>query len=172
MKKAGVEIIHFGIESGNQDVLDYYNKKLALKEIIKTVELSHKMGFLTIGSFILGAPIETEKHIQNTIKFSLSIPLDLVLFFALRYVYGSDIWHEAEKDGKINYKKDGHFLYTDSAKNLGNFTTKEIREYTIKAYNRFYYNPLLWFKFFYRTLKKRDPRWVFIGFKFLLKNLC
>jgi radical SAM superfamily enzyme YgiQ (UPF0313 family) len=27
MKKAGVKYIEYGIESGNQDVLDYYNKK-------------------------------------------------------------------------------------------------------------------------------------------------
>jgi len=171
MKKAGVEIINFGIESGNQDVLDYYNKKLTLSKVVKTIELSHKMGFLTIGSFILGAPIETEKHIQKTIKFATSLPLDMVSFFALRYVYGSDIWYEAEKDGKINYKKDGHFIYTDSLKNLGNFTTKEIIDFTIKGYNRFYYNPSLWFRFLNRSLKEMDPRWIIIGIKFLFKNL-
>jgi anaerobic magnesium-protoporphyrin IX monomethyl ester cyclase len=171
MKKAGVKIINFGIESGNQDVLDYYHKKLILPEVVKTIKLSHKMGFLTIGSFILGAPIETRKHIQKTIKFAASLPLDLVSFFALRYVYGSDLWCEAEKDGKINYMKDGHFLYADSSKNLGNFTTKEIIDYTIKGYNRFYYNPLLWLRFLNRSIKEMDPRWIFIGFKFLLRNL-
>jgi anaerobic magnesium-protoporphyrin IX monomethyl ester cyclase len=171
MKKAGVEIIFFGIESGNQDVLDYYNKKLTLPQVVETIELSHEMGFLTMGRFILGAPMETEKHIQKTIKFAVSLPLDLVSFFALRYVYGSDIWYEAEKDGKIDYKKDGHFLYTDSSKNLGNFTTREIIDFTIKGYNRFYYNPFLWLRFCNRFFKKMDPRWVIIGFKFLLKNL-
>jgi len=171
MRKAGVEIIHFGIESGNQDVLDYYNKKLTISRIKETIRLSHKMGFLTIGSCILGAPIETEKHFQKTIRFAASLPLDLASFFALRYVYGSDIWKEAEKDGKINYKKDGHFIYADSSKNLGNFTTDEIIDYTRKGYNRFYYNPLLWFRFFYRSISKREPWLLYVGFKFLFKNI-
>lgn len=170
MKKAGVQIIHFGIESGNQDVLDYYNKKLIIPEVVKTIKLSHKMGFLTMGSFILGAPIETKKHIQKTIKFALSLPLDVISFFVLRYVYGSDLWYEAEKDGKINYNKDGHFVYADSSKNLGNFSKKEIIDFTKQGYFRFYYNPLLWFRFCYRSLKKTDPRLIFIGCKFLLKN--
>ena len=171
MKKAGVKIIHFGIESGNQDVLDYYNKKLTISRIKDTIKLSHKMGFLTIGSFILGAPIETEKHFQKTIKFAASLPLDLASFFALRYVYSSDIWKEAEKEGKINYKKDGHFIYADSSKNLGNFSTDEIIDYTRKGYNRFYYNPLLWFRILYRSISKREPWLLYVGFKFLFKNI-
>ena len=38
MKKAGVKLIAFGIESGNQDVLNYYNKKITLDQIRKAVK--------------------------------------------------------------------------------------------------------------------------------------
>lgn len=170
MKKAGVEIIHFGIESGNQEVLDYYNKKLRIENVKKTIKLSNKMGFLSIGSFILGAPIETEKHLEQTIKYALSLPLDLVSFLVLRYVYGSDIWYEAEKAGKINYEKDGHFIYADSSKNLGNFTTEELINFTERAYKRFYYNPSLWFRVLFKSIRNMDPKLLLIGLKFLFKN--
>jgi anaerobic magnesium-protoporphyrin IX monomethyl ester cyclase len=171
LKKAGVKIINYGIESGNQDVLDYYHKQLLIPDVVKTIGLSHKMGFLTTAMFILGAPIETEKHMKRTIKFAASLPLDMASFLALRYVCGSDIWSEAEKEGKISYSKDGHFLYADSSKKLGNFKTKEIIKYTIKGYYRFFYNPILWFRYLKRFLQEKDPRWLMIGFKFLIQNL-
>jgi anaerobic magnesium-protoporphyrin IX monomethyl ester cyclase len=170
MKKAGVEIIHFGIESGNQEVLNYYNKKLKIENVKKTIKLSNKMGFLSIGSFILGAPIEKEKHLDQTLKYALSLPLDLVSFLVLRYVYGSDIWYEAEKAGKINYEKDGHFIYADSSKNLGNFTTEELINFTERAYKRFYYNPSLWFRVFFKSIRNMNPKLLFVGLKFLFKN--
>lgn len=45
MKKAGVTYIQFGLESGNQDVLDFYNKKTTLDKIRCAVNLGHRMGF-------------------------------------------------------------------------------------------------------------------------------
>jgi anaerobic magnesium-protoporphyrin IX monomethyl ester cyclase len=171
MRKAGVRIINFGLESGNQDVLDYYHKQLLLPDMVKTIELSHKMGFLTTGMFILGAPIETEQHLKRTIQFAASLPLDMVSFLVLRYVCGSDLWREAEQEGKISYSNDGHFIYADSSKKLGNLTSKEIINYTIKGYNRFYYNPMLWLRYLNRFLREKDPRWFKIGCKFLIHNL-
>jgi len=57
MKKTGVTLISYGIESGNQDVLDFYNKKTTLQQIRKAICLSREMDFFTSASFILGAPI-------------------------------------------------------------------------------------------------------------------
>jgi radical SAM superfamily enzyme YgiQ (UPF0313 family) len=68
MRKAGVDTIYFGIESGNQDVLDYYNKRITIPQIKKAVKLSKEMGFIVSGSFIFGAPIETIEHLDNTRK--------------------------------------------------------------------------------------------------------
>jgi len=55
MRDAGVALINFGLESGNQDVLDFYHKKITLDQIRKAVELSIEMGFFITGTFILGA---------------------------------------------------------------------------------------------------------------------
>ncbi len=40
MKKAGVKMIAYGIESGNQDVLDFYNKRITLDQIRRAVSLA------------------------------------------------------------------------------------------------------------------------------------
>ncbi|MBD3227555.1 MAG: radical SAM protein, partial [Candidatus Lokiarchaeota archaeon] len=54
MKKANVKLIGFGIESGNQDVLDFYNKKFTIEQARKAVKLANRMGFITMSTFILG----------------------------------------------------------------------------------------------------------------------
>jgi len=169
MKKAGVELINFGIESGNQDVLDFYNKKLSISQIVDTVKLSSEMGFITSASFILGAPIETKEHIRNTINFARSIPLDLANFFPLSYIRGSDLWEEAVREGKIN-PNDGASVVADSSKNLGNFTIEELKNFTRIAYYKFYYNPFLWYRLLCRSLVKMDRRYIKAGLEFLFNR--
>jgi radical SAM superfamily enzyme YgiQ (UPF0313 family) len=154
MKKAGVTHVYFGLESGNQDVLDFYNKKTSLDQIRDAVNLCHRIGFFNVGSFILGAPIETKKHYEKTIKFAKSLPLDSVSFLPLKYVAGSDLWEEAVKQGKIS---EGEYLtYADSSKKLGLFTHEEIVKYCTKANRDYYLRPKFMLRLLIKSLKNDD----------------
>jgi radical SAM superfamily enzyme YgiQ (UPF0313 family) len=140
MKKANVKLVSFGIESGNQEVIDFYNKKFTLEQARNAVKLSRKMGFLTFSTFILGgSSIETENHIKNTIKFACSLPLDLVNFVPLYYQKGSALWNEEVKNKKIS--KDEYTVMADSRRGLGNFTPEELVEFRNSATRRFYLRP-------------------------------
>jgi len=163
LRDAGVELIYFGAESGNQDVLDYYNKKITVEQTRNAVKLSKEMGFFTSASFILGAPIETRQHIMNTIKFAKSLPLDEANFFNFVFMIGSPLWQEAVKEGKI--KPDEYYVIANSDRGLSNFTETEIKDYVKKAYNSHYYNPRLWFRELFYALSKRDFRYIKLGLK-------
>jgi radical SAM superfamily enzyme YgiQ (UPF0313 family) len=165
MRDAGVEVISFGIESGNQDVLDFYNKKITTDQIRKAVKLSKEMGFFVNASFILGAPIETKEHIENTIRFAKSIPLDSVVFYNLSYGYGTPIWDDAVKGGIL--KSDEYNIIANSEKGLGHLTEDELNYYNMKAYKSYYYNPRLWLRELFFALSKRDFRFFKLGFKTL-----
>jgi radical SAM superfamily enzyme YgiQ (UPF0313 family) len=154
MKKAGVRYIAFGIESGNQDVLDFYNKHITVPQIRTAVRLARSMDFITQGFFIFGAPFETEKHIQNTIKLATSLPFDMVVFQPLEYEIGSDLWEEAVRDKKI--AKEEITLFTDSRRGLGNFTIDELRMFIRNGYRRFYLNPWYISRLFFGTLRHRN----------------
>ena len=161
MKKAGVKHLYFGIESGNQDVLDFYNKKTTLEQIRKAIKLSNEMDFLTMGTFILGAPIETKKHIEQTIKFAGSLPLDIVVFHVLSYRYGSELWKEAFKNGLIKENED--IVVADSRRGLGNFTQKELEEFSRKASRKFYSRPNYIKREFFKFIKTKDTNFIKIG---------
>lgn len=67
-KKAGFRYIFYGVESGNQKMLDSMKKSLTVSEIKRAFKLTHSVGIKTIASFIIGLPGENKKTIEDTIK--------------------------------------------------------------------------------------------------------
>jgi len=169
MKKAGFKYLSFGIESGNQDVLDYYNKNITLNQIRNAVNLGSEFGFLMAGTFILGSPIETKEHIENTIKFACSLPLDQAFFGGLQYQKGSDLWNEAVEKNLIS--KDEYNAPADINRGLGNFTPEEIQAYTKEAFHRFYIRPIFMLNRFYRACERGDYRLVKRGIQYVNSTL-
>lgn len=139
MKQAKVKSIEFGIESGNQEVLDYYDKRITLDQVHKAIKLSKKVGFLTIGNFIIGSPLETKQHILDSISFAKKLNLDFAFFNPFYYLKGSAIWDEAYQHGNI--QENETFVPGDARKGLGNFTPEEIRTWLLHSYKNFYFNP-------------------------------
>jgi len=154
MKKAGVTHIQYGLESGNQDVLDFYNKNITLEKIRYAVNLSDKIGLFNMGSFILGAPFETKEHFERTVAFAKSLPLDSVGFATLKYMVGSELWCNAVKDGKIS--EEDYFVPADSKRGLGLFTESEIVRYCIKARGDYYARLSFMLRLFIKSLKNED----------------
>ena len=154
MKKVGVKYISYGIESGNQDVLDYYHKNVTLKQIRKGVQLAQKMGFFVNSTFIFGAPIETKEHLERTTKFLCSLPLDTVTIWPFSYDLGGELHTQAVRDGNIS--EDEWEVRADVNRQLGILPIKEVDEAIQHAYRRFYFRPSYAFGQVYRALKQRD----------------
>ncbi len=154
MKKANVKLVGYGIESGNQDILDFYNKQVTLDQIRAAVKLGHEMGFITMATFMFGAPMETKKHIKNTIKFACSLPLDVAIFSPLYYQIGSQLWNETIQNKKNT--KNVYSIIADSRKGLGNFTSEELNKYTQEASKKFYLRSRYILGQFYRAFVRRD----------------
>ena len=79
MKEQGCWHISFGIESGNENVLQLIKKNISLAATEKIIDTCHNIGILTKGFFIIVHPGETEETIEQTIKFALRIPIDDVV---------------------------------------------------------------------------------------------
>jgi len=169
MREAGTDIINFGIESGSQQILDYYNKKLTIPEIKFAVKLAKDMGIITTGTFIIGSPIETREHINQTIKFATHLPLDSAIFFAYNYTYKSQFWQDAVNDGKI--QSDEFRVYPDKKRGLGNFTIEELFFLTKTANIHFFLNPKRLLKTLINTVKSNDFRMCLQGYEMVKKIL-
>jgi radical SAM superfamily enzyme YgiQ (UPF0313 family) len=102
MKKSGCQILSFGLESGNQRLLDFIGKRITIEQVRKTVASVKKAGIYSRGSFILGLPTSTREEDEITIKFAYSLPLDQVRFAIATPLPGTDLWDIAVKEGKID----------------------------------------------------------------------
>ena len=101
MKQSGCWQISYGIESGNQKILDFAQKGITINQIETAVRLTHNAGILSKGYFIFGLPYETEKIMKKTLSFAKSIPLNDMSAFTLTPFPGSKMYNIAQQYGTI-----------------------------------------------------------------------
>jgi radical SAM superfamily enzyme YgiQ (UPF0313 family) len=80
MGKAGCTYISWGIESANEQILKKAAKGYRLEQAPRALKWAHAAGIKNWGYFIIGLPGETVDTIQQTIKLSKALPLDIALF--------------------------------------------------------------------------------------------
>lgn len=100
-KKAGAWQVAFGIESGNQDVLNRINKKITLEQIRKAITWARRAGLDTFGFFIFGLSGENESSMCDTIEFAKSLPLNMAKFDICIPYPGTVFYEELERESRI-----------------------------------------------------------------------
>jgi magnesium-protoporphyrin IX monomethyl ester (oxidative) cyclase len=78
MQKSGCYSVGVGIETGNDRVMKRIKKQLDLKKVKEVVKLLRKYKISAIGFFICGLISETEKEVNDSIKFALSVPFSRI----------------------------------------------------------------------------------------------
>ena len=138
MKQSGCYYIAFGIESGNQMILDKAKKKTSLKTIEFAVKEAKKLKLLTQGFFIFGLPGETKETIDETINFAKKIRLDRAQFLMLDVLPGSEIWKNLGEDRKLcwNYRS-----YQEVSWVPDTIDIDDLRKAPGKAFRSFFLRP-------------------------------
>ncbi len=80
MAKAGCDVISWGIESANEEILKKARKGTTALRARQSLKWAREAGIRNLGYFIIGLPGETRESIQETIDFSKELPLDLAIF--------------------------------------------------------------------------------------------
>jgi len=105
MKKAGCQSVFFGIESGDQFVLDnIIDKNLKLKDVIKVAKFCKEIGLKTGAFYIIGFPGEKKENMEKTVELALRLKREfdvgMHLFFATPS-YGTRLYEECKEKGYI-----------------------------------------------------------------------
>ena len=141
MKEAGCWQISYGIESGNQKILDNIKKDLTISQIKEVVSTTNKAGIRTRGFFMLGLPGETKETMQQTINFSKSLMLDIANFYITTPYPSTDLYEDAKKSGELKKASYNEYLtnFPDEISYVPNgLTAGLIKEYQWRAYKSFY----------------------------------
>jgi radical SAM superfamily enzyme YgiQ (UPF0313 family) len=163
LRKARVIMILFGIESANQDILDYYNKRTTVEKAVEAVKIANNVGILTLGSFIIGAPFETRIHFDNNKEFFDKVPLDLMYCNILTYFKGSKLWDQANKNGII--KDEENTVITDER--FCNFSSEELSKIRFELIKHFYRNPKRLIRSYSKIIRLGQARIIFKALSFI-----
>lgn len=144
MKSAGCSRIYYGIECGNQNILDNVSKGITLEYIRKIANLTKQKGILTLGFFLIGAPGDTIETIKDTINFASKLNLDYAQFHKTVAKPTTILYDEVKRITNRDYWRE-HILGIAGEERLPtpwtDVSEKEIEHYTIKAYRKFYFRP-------------------------------
>jgi anaerobic magnesium-protoporphyrin IX monomethyl ester cyclase len=143
MKKAGCKRVGFGVESGNQAVLDAIKKRQTLDDARRAFREAKAAGLQTMGFFIFGLPADTEETMEDTIRFALELDPDLANFMIAAPYPGTELWEIARRDGRL-FSMDWHdyAIHDEKARyELPTLPPELVERKWHEAYRRFYLRP-------------------------------
>jgi len=112
MADAGCFSLQFGIESGNQTVLNKIKKGITLEQIEKAIINVRKYDIEVMGSMMIGLPNETPEQTKKTIEFAayLEKEYDIVILIGITTPFpGTSLWNHADEFGIEILTKDYDF---------------------------------------------------------------
>lgn len=72
LKKSGCEIVFYGIESANDDILNAMDKNINVEQIMEGIKLTKEAGIYAMTGIMFGQPGETLDQFANSVKMTLT----------------------------------------------------------------------------------------------------
>ena len=150
MKRAGCWMISYGIESGDQSILDRALKKVSLEQVERAIELTREVGFQMAGHFVLGLPGETEETLKKTAELSRKLDLDYAQFYCAAPWPGSRLYDMAVKEGWLNTDDWDKYEQSTMVMDYPEVSGQKVMEHRDRMVRNFYFRPrIIW-----KTMKK------------------
>ena len=101
LRRAGCARAYFGAESGTARHLDALQKGVTLEQTRTAFRLAREAGVSPLAYFMVGLPGETRDDVEQTIRFALELPADVVHCTILTPFPGTEIYRQALERGII-----------------------------------------------------------------------
>jgi len=99
MRRAGCEVVYFGVESGSQKILDAVGKKTTIQQNERAIRWAKDAGLFVIASLIIGYPSETADTLEQTLDLIRRLkPDDAYLCVATPYP-GTELYRLVKEKG-------------------------------------------------------------------------
>lgn len=138
MKAHGCYGIEFGVESGNDMVLQDINKKITVSQVRKTFKEAKKAGLLTAAYLIFGNRLDSHDTILQTMQLVRNIGPDFCGFATLLPFPGTKVYELL--DEKIKFKWEifsGYYGYKHSI-SLCSVRTDDLQRYGRQAPSEYF----------------------------------
>jgi len=136
MSRANCEYVFYGIEFGNQRILDLSGKGTTLSQIRKAVKMTKEAGIAIEGNFMIGYPTETKETIEETIKLASSLKPDACFFCVVTPFPGTALFRYCKENNLLKTERWDEYDYFAPGRSvikLKNITDEELAELYRKA---------------------------------------
>lgn len=152
MAEAGCAFIAIGVESFNQDILNYIKKDLKVEMVYTAVANLKKYGIEPELNILLGScPLETEETINHTVEEAIKLDVDYTLISVCTPFPHTEFNEVARKEG---WMIEPEYRAIDPIKqsfiSYPHLTKDDLERLIKKAYLRFYFRPA----YIWKRLKK------------------
>ena len=155
MKRAGCIRAAFGVESGNQAILDtVVDKHLTLDQVRSAFRAARAVGMETIGFFIIGLPGETEATMDDTIRFACELDPVVANFSIATPFPGTQMYETVKAQGRILAETWDDFVFFEGKARfeMPGLPAELVERKWKEAYRRFYLRP----KRIARTMARKE----------------
>jgi len=166
MKKAGCECIIYGIEFGNQRILDFVGKGFKVEDVPRTISMTNQAKISVKGLFMMGYPTETKDTLQDTIDLAKKLKMDYIAVSLVAPYPGTDLY---------SYCLEHNLLQNLPWIDIMQLSFKAIKlkqlsiDDLIKYSNKINWEYMLRFSYIIRMLFKHPMQIIFFGSKIFMK---
>jgi len=169
MRDTGLRVVSFGVESGDQDIINSIEKNLQLDTIHEAFRMANELGLQAQAFFMIGHVGETRETARRTVELAVQLPATYASF-AVNVAYpGTPSYDQALKQGLLLDPKwylygleegEEQFLSIPSEASTGqlmhhDFPPVEQMALTKEAYRRFYLRPSVIWRIIHRAASFR-----------------
>lgn len=154
MKKVGCTMIYFGVESGNQRILNLMKKGIRVEQAVRAIKWAKRVGIETVATFIIGMLGETKDEIKRTIRFAQKLNPDYAQFSIATPFPGTELFAKARERGLIRTEDWSQYTVMKPIMATGKCSVKDLGKFISKAYRMFYLRPSYLLR---QIVKRRFP---------------
>ena len=143
MKKAGINWVFMGIESGTDATLKEASKNQSIKQIKDAVKRVNDSGIYLGGNFVFGLPGDNYKTMQQTLDLALEINPEWANFFIPMAYPGTRLYENAKGKGILPkyWEQYGFFAKNSLALPTKELSSMDIINFRDNAFHTFFSNP-------------------------------
>lgn len=150
LKQAGCWMIGYGVESGNQEIINRTKKGITLEQTRNAFKMTRQLGIETTAHSVIGLLGESPETVKQSFKFMKEIDPDFAQFYCAVPMPWTEIYEEAKQQGYITSENYEDYEQNMSIMHTGNMSPQEVEKWRGWIYKRFYLRPIT----ILRTIKR------------------
>ena len=140
MKEAGCTLISYGIESGDQNILDFANKKIKVEQSTDAVRKTKEVGIEVLSYFIIGLPGENWATIEKTVKLAIKLESDYTQFSLATPFPGTPLFNYAKENNLVrDVSWDEYSLMSNAIMRTEELDYEDLERAIKLAYRKYYW---------------------------------